>query len=263
MASSRNRQHAFFGVSALIFACSTAVTILWCRSMSAMGGMRMPGGWTMSIAWMRMPGQTWIGAAAAFLAMWVVMMVAMMLPSLIPILRRYREAVSAKSEPRLGWLTVLVGASYFFVWTVFGMIAFPMGIGLAQTEMQQPALAHAMPIAAGVVVLLGGAFQFTACKSRNLACCLDMLMPGHELPADAATAWRHGLRVGLHCSICCAGLMAILLVIGVMNLWAMAIVAAVITVERFARARVCVVRAVGAVIVGAGVFLIARAAGLE
>jgi len=57
--------------------------------------------------------------------------------------------------------------------------------------------------------------------------------------------------------------MAILLVIGVMNLWAMAIVAAVITVERFARASVCVVRAVGAVIVGAGVFLIARAAGLE
>jgi len=124
-----------------------------------MGGMRMPGGWTMSIAWMRMPGQTWIGAAAAFLAMWVVMMVAMMLPSLIPILRRYREAVSAKSEPRLGWLTVLVGASYFFVWTVFGMIAFPMGIGLAQTEMQQPALAHAMPIAAGVVVLLGAHFN--------------------------------------------------------------------------------------------------------
>jgi predicted metal-binding membrane protein len=262
MASAGNRQHVFFVVSALIFACSTAATILWCRSMSAMGGMRMPGGWTMSMAWMRMPGQTWIGAAAAFLAMWVVMMVAMMLLSLIPIPRRYREAVSSKSEPRLGWLTVLVSAGYFFVWTVFGMVAFPMGIGLAQTEMQQPALAHAMPIAAGVVVLLAGAFQFTTCKARNLACCLNMPRPGHALPADAATAWRHGLRVGLHCSICCAGLMAILLVVGVMNLWAMAIVAAVITVERFARSSVRVVRAVGAVIVGAGVFLIARAAGL-
>src|SRR6266567_2418693 len=126
MASSRNRQHAFFGVSALIFACSIAVTILWCRSMSAMGGMRMPGGWTMSIAWMRMPGQTWPGTAAAFLGMWVVMMVAMMLPSLVPMLWRYRQAVGRTGETRLGRLTAIVGVAYFFVWTVFGMAAFPL-----------------------------------------------------------------------------------------------------------------------------------------
>jgi len=51
-----------------------------------MGEMPMPGGWTMSMAWMRMPGQTWPGAAASFLGMWIVMMVAMMLPSLVPML---------------------------------------------------------------------------------------------------------------------------------------------------------------------------------
>src|SRR5207302_5508750 len=67
-------------VAALLFASSAAVTIVWCASMSAMGEMPMPGGWTMSMAWMRMPGQTWSGAAASFLGMWVVMMVAMMLP---------------------------------------------------------------------------------------------------------------------------------------------------------------------------------------
>ena len=61
--------------------------------MSAMGAMPMPGGWTMSMAWTRMPGQTWSGAAASFLGMWVVMMVAMMLPSLAPMLWRYRQAV--------------------------------------------------------------------------------------------------------------------------------------------------------------------------
>ena len=55
----------------------------------------MPGGWTMSMAWMRMPGQTWPAAAAAFLGMWVVMMVAMMLPSLVLMLRRYRQAVGS------------------------------------------------------------------------------------------------------------------------------------------------------------------------
>jgi len=78
------------GVSGLFFVVSAAVTILWCASMSAMGEMPMPGGWTMSMAWMRMPEQTWPGAAASFLGMWVVMMVAMMLPSLVPMLWRYR-----------------------------------------------------------------------------------------------------------------------------------------------------------------------------
>ena len=93
MVSERASERAFFGVSALLFAVSATVTIVWCGSMSAMGGMPMPGGWTMSMAWMRMPGQTWPGAAASFLGMWVVMMVAMMLSSLVPMLWRYRQAV--------------------------------------------------------------------------------------------------------------------------------------------------------------------------
>jgi hypothetical protein len=65
MASERASQQAFLGVSALLFAASAALTIVWCASMSAMGEMPMPGGWTMSMAWMRMPGQTWPGAAAS------------------------------------------------------------------------------------------------------------------------------------------------------------------------------------------------------
>src|SRR4030081_2142263 len=152
MVSERASQQVFFGVSALLFAASAAVTIVWCASMSAMGEMPMAGGWTMSMAWMRMPGQTWPGAAASFLGMWVVMMVAMMLPSLVPMLWRYRQAVGRTGETRLGRLTVLVGVGYFFVWTVFGLAAFPLGVALAAVEMQQPALARAVPIAGGGVV---------------------------------------------------------------------------------------------------------------
>src|SRR5260370_15322066 len=171
MASERTSQQAFLGVSALLFAVSTAVTILWCASMSAMGGMPMPGGWTMSMAWMPMPGQTWPGAAAAFLGMWVVMMVAMMMPSLVPMLWRYRQAVDGTGETRLGRLTVLVGVGYFVVWTVFGMAAFPLGVALAAVVMQQPELGRAVPIAVGVIVLIAGALQFTAWKAHHLACC--------------------------------------------------------------------------------------------
>jgi predicted metal-binding membrane protein len=189
---------------------------------------------------MSLPGQTWLGAAASFLAMWVVMMVAMMLPSLVPTLWRYSQA-------GLSQLTALVGVGYFAVWTVFGMVAYLVGL----------ALPRATPIAVGVVVLLAGFFQFTAWKARHLACC-------REAPVEERdrTAWQHGLSLGLHCSQCCVGLMAILLVIGVMNVLAMVVVAAAITVERLAPAGERVARAVGAVALGAGLFLIVRAVAL-
>src|SRR6266481_2459801 len=262
MASERASEQAFLGVSALLFGASAAVTIACGASMSAMGEMPMPGGWVMSMAWMRMPGQTWPGAAASFLGMWIAMMVAMMMPSLVPMLWRYRQAVGKTGEPRLGRLTALVGVGYFFVWTMFGMAAFPLGAAVAAVEMQQHALARAAPIAVGVVVLIAGGLQFTAWKAHHLACCREVPARGLRLLADAGTAWRHGLSLGLHCSYCCAGLMAILLIIGVMDLRAMAVVAAAITLERLAPAGERVARAVGAVVVGAGLFLIARAAGL-
>src|SRR5215475_7690214 len=128
MTPERPSQRAFLGISALLFAASAAVTIVSCRAMSPMGEMPMPGGWTMSMAWMRMPGQAWPLAAASFLGMWVVMMVAMMLPSLVPMLWRYREAVAGTGEARLGRLTALVGVGYFCVWTALGIIAFPLGV---------------------------------------------------------------------------------------------------------------------------------------
>jgi predicted metal-binding membrane protein len=170
--------------------------------------------------------------------------------------------VAPPGDARLGWLTALVGLGYFVVWTAFGVAAFPLGVALAALEMRQPALARAVPVAVGVVVLMAGALQLTAWKARQLSCCRHA--PGHArpLPPDAGTAWRHGLRLGLRCSGCCAGLMAILLVIGVMDLRAMAVVTAAITIERLAPAGARVARATGAVVVAAGLLLIARAAGL-
>jgi predicted metal-binding membrane protein len=250
----------FFSVAALLFAASAAATIVWCVSMPPMGGMSMPGGWTMSMAWMRMPGQTWPRAAVSFLRMWVVMMVAMMLPSLAPMLWRYREAVIGTGAMRLGWLTVLVGVAYFFVWTAFGMIVFPLGVVLASVVMQQPALAHAVPIAVGMVVVIAGALQFTPWKLHHLACCRAAPERGHGVPADARTAWTLGLRLGLHCCYGCAGLTAVLLAIGVMDLRAMAVVTAAITLERLAPDGERAARIIGVVVIGAGLFLIGRAA---
>ncbi len=250
----------FAGIAALLFAASAIVTITWSESMAAMGGMAMPGGWTMSMAWMRMPGQSWPGAAATFLGMWIVMMVAMMLPSLVPMLARYREALANTGAPRFGSLTVIVGVGYFLVWALIGLATFPLGVVLARIQMLWPAVARAAPIAVGAVVLGAGALQFTAWKARQLACCRQVPAGrGRGLPDDLGTALRHGLRLGLHCSHCCAGLTAILLVIGMMDLRAMAGVTAAITLERLAPASEAAARVIGIVIIVAGLLLITRA----
>jgi len=259
MMNERTSQQTFLGMSALLFLGSAVLTTAWCASMSRMQGMPMPGGWTMSMTWMRMPGQSWIGAAASFLAMWIVMMAAMMLPSLIPMLGRYRRAVSRASNLSLGTLTAFAGLGYFFVWVLIGFAVFPLGVVLATVEMDIPALARAVPVVVGAVILFAGVFQFTPWKAHYLACCREA--PGHRrmLPADSGTAWQQGIRFGLHCSLSCANLTVILLAIGVMDLRAMAAVTAVITAERLAPAGEHFARAIGVVIVGAGLLLILRA----
>jgi predicted metal-binding membrane protein len=188
------------------------------------------------------------------------MMLAMMLPSLLPMLWRYRRAVAAAGKSP-GPLTVLAGAGYFFVWIVFGIAVFPAFVALAAVAMRLPARARAAPLAAGAVVLIGGVLQLTAWKARRLACCREGPPCSRMLPASARSAWRHGIRLGLHCSTCCAGMTAIMLVTGVMDLRVMAVVTAAITAERLAPAGERIARATGAIAVLAGLLLIRQAAG--
>jgi len=224
--------------------------------------MPMAGGWTMSMAWMPLPGQTRLAAAASFLGMWVVMMVAMMLPSLATILWRYREAVGRPASASVDWLTAWVGLGYFFAWAAFGLVAYPLGLALAALTMGSPGWAQVAPVAGGWAVLLAGMLQISRWKSRHLACCRPRsLHMGHQ-PAVTGAAWRYGLRLGLHCCGCCASLMVVLLVAGVMDLRAMAVVTACITLERLLPDGERAARAIGVVIVGAGSIMIARTVGL-
>ena len=252
-------RRAFLGVLAIVFAASAAMTIATSASMATMGELAMPGGWALSMVWMRMPGQTWLGAAASFVGMWVVMMVAMMLPSLTPMLWHYRQAAGAAGAARSGRLTAIVGAGYFFVWAVVGTVVFPLGIALAATLMREPALARFVPMVVGVAVLIAGARQQSGWKTRHLAFCRNMLGCSHSLPADAGSAWRHGLRLGLHCSQSCASLTAVALGLGVMDVRVMAAVTAVVTAEHLAPAGVRVARITGTLGVAAGLLLIVRA----
>ncbi|MBO4123229.1 DUF2182 domain-containing protein [Cupriavidus gilardii] len=248
----------FFGVCALLFAASAVATVMLHGSMSSMAATPMAGGWSLSMAWAPMCGQTWAGAVASFVGMWVVMMVAMMLPSIAPALWRYR--VAADGTPAASSLTVLVATAYFLVWALLGLAAFAVGATLAAFAMQWPALARVMPTMAGTVVLAAGALQFTAWKARLLAGCRHSA--ARTSSADAGSAWRHGLRLGLHCIQCCAGVTASLAAIGVMDLGAMAVATVAISAERLAPAGERVARLIGALGIGAGAWLIARGTGL-
>lgn len=229
--------------------------------------MPMPGG-AMSMAWMPMCGQGWAGAAASFLAMWTVMMAAMMLPSSVPVFWRHRHAFGRTDALPGALLIALAAAGYILVWILLGAAVYPLGAAITVLTMRYPALARAVPIATGLVVLIAGTLQFTRWKARQLACCRpdgcrESDACGGAMPTGAVAAFRHGLRLGVHCSQCCAGLTAVLLVTGIMDAPAMAAVTAGITLERLAPGGERVARLIGVIVVCAGLLLIADATGLS
>jgi predicted metal-binding membrane protein len=227
---------------ALVFAISAAVTVIWCGSMSAMPGMEMPGGWTMSMAWMRMPGQSWAGAIAIFLGMWMVMTVAMMLPVVSPVLLRHRcECGRSAASVALG---------YFSAWMLAGLALYPLGVGAAALAMRIEVLSTAMPLIAGAAFLAVGASQLTSWKSRQLEDCA-------RLPPGGSPVQR-GWRLGWRCVACCAGPTALLVICGVMDLRVMTVVAAGIALERLAPRAQQWARVSGCISVTIGLLIFAR-----
>jgi len=255
--SDAHSDSTFFVTSGLLFIASAATTTLWTSSMDS--GMAMLGGWTMSMAWMRMPTQTWLGAAASFMGMWLLMMVAMMIPSLTGMLMGYRRALRSAGTARLGGATVLAGAGYFLVWMLVGAAVYPLGIALAATEMRSEAVSRFVPVATGAVLLIAGCVQLSGWKARQLVLCRDSPQCAAMQSADARSSWAHGIHLGVHCGLCCSGYMMILLVTGVMNLGVMVMVAAAITIERLAPRPLRIARTAGMIVIAAAVIAIVQA----
>jgi predicted metal-binding membrane protein len=245
--------------SALLFTASSAAAIHLCHSMS--GGMAMPGDWTLSMAWMKMSDQTWPSAACSFIGMWEVMMVAMMLPSLVPMLLSHRRSVTAANETQLRQLTVLVAAGYFALWAVCGAAVYLVGVLLASIELHWSALATLVPAASGIVVLFAGALQLSPWKIRQLERCRNTPACVHTSPANPRSAWCHGLRISVRCILCCSSLMLLLLVAGFADLRIMALATIAITLERLASRPERVARAIGVVIIVAAATMLVRAFG--
>jgi len=252
-----SREPLFYLSAVFVFLASAIATIWFCSSMS--GGMEMPGRWTMSMMWMPMAGQTWLAASAMFLFMWLAMMVAMMLPSAVPMLILYRRALHFRKDPSADIATWLMAAGYFFVWLGVGAIAYGAGVAVAWAAMRWPLVSRLIPAAGGGALILCGVFQFTPWKMACLSHCRDPLhFCAAHLDGGAAGGWRLGLHHGAFCAACCWGLMLIQLVLGVMNLIVMVIVAAVIALEKLVPRAQFIVWVTGGVAIAAGLVLIVR-----
>jgi predicted metal-binding membrane protein len=198
------------------------------------GGMSMPGGWTMSMMWMRMPGQSWAAAAAVFVAMWTAMMIAMMLPSALPMMLLYRRVLAFRAEEGIALATLCVGAGYFAVWLAFGAVAYAAGVAVCAVAMRAEAVSRAVPVASAAALVVAGMYQLTPWKSACLRHCRNpvQLMTHHLGRAEWRDSFGLGLHHGAFCAGCCWGLMLVQLALGVMDVAAMVVVAAVIAAEK-------------------------------
>lgn len=236
-------------IAILVFVGSAGATLYFNASMS--GAMPMPGNWTMSMMWMPM-GSLPV-SAIIFTLMWLAMMVAMMLPSTMPMLLLYRRAAEFRGEVHPGRATFSVASGYFLVWTLFGVAAYAIGVVITRQAMHSAGFSRALPCAGGLALSIAGIYQITPWKSACLKHCRDPLaLVAAHLSQGRFGALRMGIHHGAVCAACCWALMLIQLVLGVMNLTVMVVVALVIALEKLLPVGVWLARVVGVAAIVAG-----------
>jgi predicted metal-binding membrane protein len=157
--------------------------------------------------------------------MWAVMMVAMMVPSASPTITTYARIASARGtrHPLRVWSFV---AGYLAVWTLFSVLATASQIALQQ-------LALATPLVGAIILAVAGIYQLTTLKQVCLGKCqspIGFLMTHWR--DGASGAFRMGVEHGAFCVGCCWMLMALLFVVGVMNLAWVAAISAFVLLEK-------------------------------
>ncbi len=203
--------------------------------------------------------ETWGMVDLALLfVMWVVMMVAMMVPSASPLILMV-ASVNRKRRERADPLvpTGLFLAGYLLVWTAFSAVATGAQWGLHTAALLSPGMVGTSPVLGGVLLLAAGIFQFTSLKQACLSHCRSPVgfVLGHWREGRGG-ALRMGIEHGLFCVGCCWVLMALLLVAGVMNLLWVAVISLFVLAEKVLAKGELVGRLGGAAMLTAGVALL-------
>ncbi len=226
----------------LLAALAWVGVLIWARSPSMMDAM---------------PGPVAPTRATLFAAMWLVMMAAMMLPAVTPIVLLFRTVQRSRvARGNLAVPTSSFVGGYLLVWLAAGVAAFLI---YALVQSVSPRL-HAdtgwLPYVGGVIVVLAGIYQLTPLKNVCLRHCrspIHFLM--HGWGEGKLGAFRTGAGHGLFCLGCCWGIMAVLFVVGLMNLGWMAALSLVITIEKLAPRGVTIARGVGGLFIALGALI--------
>lgn len=193
-------------------------------------------------------------------AMWWVMMLGMMLPSAAPMiltfatLNRHKRARGQAFVP-----TSVFTFGYLIAWGAFSLVATLAQWLLDRIALLSPMASITSPIVGGVLLVLAGLYQFTPLKQACLRNCRSPF-------AFVLNHWRDGrfgaLRMGLEhgawCLGCCWVLMALLFVVGVMNLLWVAGIAVFVFAEKLLPGGVWIGRVGGGVMLAFGAYLLTR-----
>jgi predicted metal-binding membrane protein len=201
-----------------------------------------------------------LGYAAVVFVMWWMMMVAMMVPSAAPVILLY----AALTRDRGPGAPLQFLAGYLAIWAGFSALATALQGGLvALGWMTDMWMSLASPWLAALVLTAAGAYQFTSLKAACLKACRG---PAETLIARRRSGrlaeFRMGLVHGRDCLGCCWGLMALLFVGGVMNLWWVLLVALLVALEKLLPWGQALSRPLGAALILAGAVLAWRGAAL-
>jgi predicted metal-binding membrane protein len=181
----------------------------------------------------------------AFLALWVVMMTAMMFPSVAPMVVVWIRSISARPTrtARVSGVAEFLGG-YMVSWAAFGLLAYLALLAADRVVGGSPTTAKW--VGAGIF-LLAGVYQLTPLKGACLRHCRSPIGSLFHYASFKGPArdLRVGMHHGLYCVGCCWGLMIVLVAVGAMNIAVMAALAAVILIEKIWRYGRPFARAVG------------------
>jgi predicted metal-binding membrane protein len=202
------------------------------------------------------PG-TDLGALGFFLTTWVVMMSAMMFPSIAPMVLMYARMEAGRREQGksapAGATAVFVGG-YLITWAAAGLAGYAIFNLARSLSIDAFSWDRGGPYLAGGVLIVASAYQLTPLKDACLRKCRNPLM-------YLLTSWRPGrlgaLRMGIEhgawCVGCCWALMAALFALGVMSIGWMAFIAALIAIEKLLPWRALANRGVALLLVALGI----------
>lgn len=170
-------------------------------------------------------------SAPVFFAMWITMMVAMMFPTIGPMVLAHRMVVAQRGEGTIPTVVFVLG--YLVAWTVLGSIPFA-ALLFFRNVVAQTAPPTWIAILCGVALMVAGLYQFTPWKAVCLRACRSPLgfILTHDFKTGVRGAWRAGLTHGAYCIGCCWALMSVLFVMGLMNLVWMALITILFIAEK-------------------------------